>query len=225
MLGVANEEAAMRHIDLETWERREHYQLFSSMGFPYFGLTANVDLTAFRAAVKARGASFTVALMYVLSMAANAVPAFRQRIREGGVVEHEVVHPGTTILVSEDLFRFCLFVHDADWSAFAADAAQRIARVKERPSLGTELDRDELLYTTAIPWVSFTNCLHPVFLHGADSVPRIAWGKYFEDRGRLLMPLNIQVHHGLVDGIHAARFYEGVQAYLSDPEATLGGGA
>ena len=213
----------MRYIDLETWARREQFELFRAMGFPYFGLTANVDLTAFRPAVKARGASFTVALVYAIARAANAIPAFRQRIRGGAVVEHEIVHPASTILVSEDLFGFCTFAYAPGYDAFAADAAERIARVKEHRRLGEEPDRDDLLYMTAIPWVSFTGCLHPVFLSVSDSVPRIAWGRYYQDGERLLMPLNVQVHHGLVDGIHVGQLYEGVQAYLSDPDAVLGG--
>jgi chloramphenicol O-acetyltransferase len=28
---------------------------------------------------------------------------------------------------------------------------------------------------------------------------------------------NVQAHHALIDGIHAGRFYEKVQDYLSDP--------
>lgn len=212
----------MRRIDLETWPRREQFELFSAMGFPHFGLTANLDVTSFRPAVKAHGASFTVALVYVLARAANAIPAFRQRIREGAVVEHEIIHPASTILVSDDLFSFCTFAYARDYPTFVADAAERIARVKEHRGLGEEPGRDDLLYMTAIPWVSFTDCLHPVQLNVADSVPRIAWGKYYQDRERLLMPLNVQVHHGVVDGIHVGRFYESVQAYLSDPDAWLG---
>jgi chloramphenicol O-acetyltransferase type A len=37
----------MRSIDLRTWPRREHFQLYSSFDHPHFGLCANVDLTAF----------------------------------------------------------------------------------------------------------------------------------------------------------------------------------
>ncbi len=45
-----------------------------------------------------------------------------------------------------------------------------------------------------------------------DSNPRMSWGKYEEDfRGRLMMPLTIAAHHGLVDGIHIGRFYENVE--------------
>jgi hypothetical protein len=54
------------------------------------------------------------------------------------------------------------------------------------------------------------------------SIPRFAWGKYFREGGALKMPLSMQAHHGLVDGLHFGRFYELVQALLDDPASALG---
>jgi len=64
--------------------------------------------------------------------------------------------------------------------------------------------------------------MHPMHLHPADSVPRIAWGKFFEDGEFLKMPLGVQVHHALVDGVHMGRFYEKVQDYLHHSDVFLG---
>jgi chloramphenicol O-acetyltransferase type A len=75
---------------------------------------------------------------------------------------------------------------------------------------------------TAIPWVSFTSFMHPMHLHPADSVPRFAWGKFFEDGTLLKMPLSVQGHHALMDGIHMGRFYAEVQDYLDHPSLVLG---
>ena len=36
------------------------------------------------------------------------------------------------------------------------------------------------------------------------------------------MPLSVQVHQGLVDGIHVGRYYARVQDYLHDPGLVLG---
>jgi len=212
----------MRHIDLETWPRRDHFQHFSDFDYPHFSLCANVDLTTFHAAVKQRDLSFTVALVYVLARVANAVPEFRQRIRAGGVVEHEVVHPSVTILTEGDLFSFCQIDYVADFPAFAAGAAGRIARVKTNATLKDPPGRDDLLFMTAIPWVSFTSLMHPLRLHPADSIPRFAWGKFFRDGEIVKMPLSVQGHHALMDGIHAGRFYAEVQNALHQPGLFLG---
>ncbi len=212
----------MRQIDIKTWPRREHFKLFSAFDHPHLGLCANVDLTAFYPVVKRRGFSFTVAIVYVLTRAANAIPEFRYRIRGGEVVEHEIVHPSGTILVDEDLFTFCTFEYVEDFSEFAVRAAERIAYVREHPTLEDEPGQDDLLFMTSIPWVSFTSVMHPMHLDPADSVPRFAWGKFFEEGKFLKMPLGVQGHHALIDGIHIGRFYAEVQDYLQQPGVVLG---
>jgi len=212
----------MRNINLESWPRREHFKIFSAFDYPHFSMCANVDLTAFHPFVKQRGISFTVATVYVLARAANAIPEFRYRIRAGEVVEHEIVHPATTIPTGEDLFSFCTFDYIEDFSLFAARAAEQIAYVKEHPTLEDGPGQDDLLYMTAIPWVSFTSFMHPLRLHPADSVPRFAWGKFFEEGEFLKMPLSVQGHHALMDGIHMGRFYAEVQGYLQQPGVVLG---
>ena len=212
----------MRHINLETWPRREHFKVFSTFDYPHFSLCANVDLTAFYPFVKQRGISFTVATVYVLARAANAIPEFRYRIRAGKVIEHEIVHPSGTILTDDDLFTFCTFDYIENFAEFADRASKRIAYVKEDPTLKDEPGQDDLLFMTAIPWVSFTSFMHPLHLHPADSVPRFAWGKFFEDGEFLKMPLSVQGHHALMDGVHVGRYFAEVQGYFQQPGVVLG---
>ncbi len=212
----------MRQIDLETWPRREHFKVFSAFDYPHFSLCVNVDLTAFHPFVKQRGISFNAATVYVLARSANAVPEFRHRIRPDRVVEHEVVHPSITIPTMEDLFSFCTLEYSEDYSVFAAKAAERIAYVQEHTTLEDEPGQDDLLFMTAVPWVSFTSVMHPLRLYPADSVPRLAWGKVFEDGELLKMPLSVQGHHALMDGLHAGRFYAEVERHFRHPEIALG---
>lgn len=212
----------MRYIDMESWPRREHFELFSTFDQPHFGLCVNVDLTAFYPFIKQRGISFTTAIVYMIARAANVIPEFRYRIWEGKAVEHEVVHPSVTILYGEDLFSFCTIHYTEDFSEFAARAAERIAYVQEYPTLENGPEQDALLYMTAVPWVSFTSFDHPLFLNPADSMPRFAWGKFFGDRRLLQMPLSVHAHHALMDGIHVGKLYAEVQNYLHHPGSVLG---
>ncbi len=212
----------MLHIDLDTWTRREQFRVYSAFDHPHFGLCANVDLTAFRPFVKQRGFSFTLAIVYMLARAANAIPEFRCRLRPGEVVEHDIVHPSTTVLTKQDLFTFCTFDYVREYPSFAARAAAQIAYVQEHPTVENVPGKDDVLYMTAIPWVSFTSFMHPMHLESPDSVPRFAWGKYFEEGGRLKMPLAVQGHHALMDGIHIGRFYEHLQGMLDQPGGVLG---
>lgn len=212
----------MRYIDIDTWSRRTHFEFYRAFDHPHFGMCANVDLSTFYPRVKELDHSITTAIVYVISRAANAIPQFRHRIRADRVVEHDVVHPSTTILADDDLFSFCTFDYAEDFSDFTARAAETIAYFREHPTLEDEPGRDDLLFMTAIPWVSFTSFLHPLASHPPDSVPRFAWGKFLDDDGRRKMPLAVQAHHALMDGVHVGQFYAEVQEYLDHPDAVLG---
>ena len=212
----------MRYIDLQTWPRREHFKIYKDFDLPHFSLCANVDLTSFYPAVKQGSYPVTTAIVYVLARVANSISEFRYRIRAGQVIEHDVVHPSMTILTRDDLFSFCTFNYFENFQEFAARAAERIDYIQKHPTLEDEPGQDNLLFMTSIPWVSFTGLMHPIHLQPSDSVPRIAWGKFFDDSGSKKMPLSVQVHHALMDGIHVGKFYSEVQNILDHPDLVLG---
>ena len=211
----------MRQIDLDNWPRRAHYEFFRGFDHPHFSMCANVDVTEFSTYVKSQAISFSVGFVYLMARAANAIPEFRHRLREDGVIEHDVVHPSYTLLVDQDLFSFCTVPYRAVFSEFAALAAERIASFKNNPTM-ENTGGDDQLYMTALPWVSFTSFNHPMHYHPADSVPRLAWGKFFSQGGRQLMPLDVLGHHALMDGLHVGRYYTKVQDYLDNIGGVLG---
>ena len=207
----------MRKIDMDNWPRRAHYDLFRTMDFPHFSLTIRLDLTTFLPYIKQREDSITVCMMYLIAKAANRIPEFRYRIREDTVIEHEVVHPSVTVLTDDDLFTFCSVPYSEDFSDFAPRAAEQIVSARTNPSLDDSDWGDSLQYMTSMPWIHFTSMHHP----GAsvnDSVPRVAWGKYIQEGDSIKMPLNVQAHHALIDGLHVSRFFEHIQTYMDQPE-------
>ena len=212
----------MKTINLDGWPRRDHYLFFKEFEYPYFSLCADIDITNFLPLIKDRNISFTAAIMYLVARVANGVPEFRQRIRDEGPIEHEVVHPSATILSKDDLFTFCTAIYQENFLSFAAETQQEILRIKTEPSLEEKIKDDSMLFMTSIPWVSFTGFMHPVKLSPADSVPRFAWGKFREEGQKTVMPLSVQGHHALMDGLHAGLFYEEFQRLLDTPEQFYG---
>ena len=211
----------MSQMDMENWPRRAHYEFFRGFDHPHFSMCANVDVTEFCSYVKSHAISFTVGIVYLMARTANAIPEFRRRLREDGVIEHDVVHPSYTLLVGQDLFTFCTVPYQVDFSSFAAVAAEQIAAARADKAL-EDPGGDNLLYMTAIPWVSFTSFNHPMHYHPADSVPRFAWGKVFVQGERQLMPLDVLGHHALMDGLHVGRYYTKMQDYLDNIGSVLG---
>ena len=118
------------------------------------------------------------------------------------------------MLNEEEAFRFCSFPFSADYADFSVDAPALMERAKAASSMFDYQDQDDFLFLTGLPWISFTGVMHAAPTQTPDSVPRIAWGKYRRVEDRIMMPLNVQVHHALVDGIHVGRFYAQVEEIL-----------
>jgi chloramphenicol O-acetyltransferase type A len=78
-----------------------------------------------------------------------------------------------------------------------------------------ELKRDDLVYITCIPWISFTHLSHTINLKRDDAVARISWGKYYTSNDCVLLPCSVQVHPALADGLHVGRYVEKLQEHLN----------
>lgn len=207
----------MRIVDLQTWPRRAHYEMYRAFDFPHFSLCGMLEVSALQAwrakADPDRRASFSLAVSYVLTRVANALPEFRYRIRGEQVIEHERVDPSLTQLTDQEVFSFCRLRYVEDFGQFVALAAPVLIKVRQQATLDDE-GADDLLFLSNIPWVAFTAMQHPIHMHPVDSVPRLTWGKVMDGR----MPLGVQVHHGLMDGLHVGRYFEQVQDLLAEPQ-------
>lgn len=83
----------------------------------------------------------------------------------------------------------------------------------KNPTISDGEEPLSLLFISSLPWLSYTSLVQPVPIP-ADSNPRITWGKYFEQEGKILIPVSILCHHALVDGIHLSQFYDHLKERL-----------
>lgn len=213
-------------VDLETWARRDHYKLYRALDFPYFSVTVALDVTAWHAAITAAGLPFYPTLVHRVTAVANGLEAFRLRIRGERVVLHERLHPSFTVPWREDLFNFCTVPFEPDLDAFLARCEPAIAATKAADHLLLdEPGRDDMLFISCLPWLAFTGMTQVCDARSGDSFPRVVWGRLTQHGGRLSLPLNLQLHHALADGVHAARFVEHLEAALAAQAASLAPGA
>ena len=194
-------------INMEDYPRRDHFRYFCSLSNPFVSLTVPVDVTGLAAACKARSLSFYLTVIHAVANAANAVPQFRQRVRGDGIVQYDNCITSHIELLEDDTYCYCNLQHDeplADYfvkAEAARAAARRHATIEEDAA-----DAESMFFVSSLPWLHYTCLSEPT---GSDSNPRFSWGKYEADhRGRLMMPLSVTAHHGLVDGVHIARFYQ-----------------
>lgn len=209
-----------RDIPLETWPRRAALAHFRAMAQPAFSITAPVDVTGLRERAAAHGATPWLAYHHAALEAANDIDAMRQTLKGdgSGVREFETIHASTTVLRDDGSFGFLTLPRDPSLTAFAARAKPRLERVKRASGDLFAADdpgdvREEtLVHMTALPWMAFT-----AFTHArgrGDDRPKVAFGRFKQEGERLLMPVAIDVHHALCDGVHVGRFFARLQSNL-----------
>lgn len=211
----------MKYIDIENWKRKDHYNYFKQLDYPHFNICGNVDITNFYKYVKGNNIPFFISVLYTSTKTANSIKEFKYRIRGNNVIEHETVNPSFTVMTEGEVFSFCTSNFVDDFTMFKYNTLNQIEKVKNNISIEDEPGRDDLLYITSIPWISFTNITHPIQMKPVDSIPRISWGKYFEEGGKIKLPLSVQAHHALVDGIHVGQFFNNFQEILDNPTKYL----
>lgn len=205
-----------RKLDLATWNRREHFEFFTQFDEPYFGLVTEIDATEAYQYCKATKQPFFLFFHYQALRAVNEIEAFRYRISNKEVLIYDTIHLTTTILREDQTFSFSFIPYATHFETFKEEALKEIARVKQTSGLGlTEhTARLDAIHCTTVPWVQFTGITHPRLFRGTDSIPKFAFGKYYYKENRLLLPVNVNVHHGLMDGFHVGLYLELLQELL-----------
>lgn len=211
-----------RYIDTETWSRRHLFKLFKEYEDPSFNICAELDATQLLDFTRSRKLSFFVTYHFLSTKSANDIEPFRYRLHGERVLVHERVDAGAVLLLEDESFTFVYFDFEDDFGAFHERATAIIERARvEPPPLDARVDRDDLIYHSVIPWVSFTSISHARDSRRQNGIPKISFGKYRDVGGRMLMPVSVEVHHALMDGLHVGRYFERLQSYFKEPRAAL----
>jgi chloramphenicol O-acetyltransferase type A len=208
------------YLNLADWKRRGQYEFYRHYELPFFSVCRNVRVSGLhRAAREPGGPSFFLGSLYLSLCAANRQEEFRLRIRPEGVWRHDRIHGGSAVLRSNETFGFAYFEFLDDYKDFQTRGRAAIDRVEQNPDLLEPHDQnDAIIHYSVLPWIQFTAFTNARRLGTLDSVPKIVFGRYFESAGEIYMPVSVEVHHALVDGLHVARFFDDFEAELNHPE-------
>ena len=206
------------YLDFENWPRRGLFEFFIGYTNPYFNVCTRLDVTNFLAFVRGRDdLKVSLALHYFALRIANENESFRYRLKEGKVYVYDVVMGGTTVLLPSETFAYAYFEYQRDFEKFVRDMGSAVDEVRREGRLKPTM-RDDVIYHTTLPWFSFTSFAHARTGGRGESIPRIVFGKFIEENERVMMPISVEVHHALMDGIHVGRFLTGLEAALAQPE-------
>jgi chloramphenicol O-acetyltransferase type A len=211
-----------KYLDLENWARRELFEFFIGYSNPYFNVCVEVDVSGLVALVRNRPAvKFSQAIHYVALRVANEIEPFRYRLQDGKVFVYDVINGGTTVLLPNESFAYAYFDYQRDFEKFVSDMGKAVDDLRVAKSPLKPTTRDDVIYHTTLPWISFTSFAHARTQGRGDSIPRFVFGKFTQKGERLMMPFSVEVHHALMDGLHVGRYLSRLEEALADPETFI----
>lgn len=204
-----------RKIEFETWERRSTFEFFKDFEDPYFNITANLNVARLYDMCKSNDLAFSLAFLFYSLETANEIREFRRRLIGESVVEFDRVEATQTILNEDKTFSFSYYRWKDNVVEFVSEG--RVSRDKylSLKTFDVETDRLDLIYYSAFPWVSFTSFKHASRLNNRQTIPRMVFGKMFEENGSRKMPFSVEAHHAMMDGYHVGLYYETLQQKLN----------
>ncbi|MDD7885686.1 CatA-like O-acetyltransferase [Flavivirga sp. 57AJ16] len=204
----------MKIIDINTWNRKQHYEHFCGLKDPYFALTIPFNVTKAYRFSKESNKSFFAKYLHDCMKAINRVDNFRYRIKDGNVIDYSVIHASATIMRSNKTFGFSFIEYHDDLNVFIENIRMEKERIENSTDLYPPQNELNCIHCSAMPWLHFSGHKEPV--SGAlDSVPKIAFSKVSKVNNELMMYVSVHVNHALVDGYHVSLFSEKFQEYLS----------
>lgn len=205
-------------LDLDAWNRKEHFHFFSRMEDPFWGIVVEVEATKAYATAKELGITFFQYYLYQSLKAANQIENFRYRIENEQVYCYDVIHVSSTIGRADGTFGFSFIEYDAVLENFIKNTQAEISAVQNTPGLRFNEDakRIDTIHFSAIPWLYFTGLTHARSFSYRDSAPKISIGKFVKENNAMRMPVAIYVHHGLVDAYHVGQYVALFQQLLNE---------
>lgn len=215
----------MQKIDINNWNRAEHYEFFSNLKHPHYHICAEVDVTAIiEAKNKTSGHTrLSDIIYYAAARAANEIDEMRMRIVEGSPVIFDNIDMGFTYIPkNRELHANCVAEYNNDFKVTQKSIEE--ARNKSdifptlKPAGG---NRQDLFYFSIISGIHFTSVCNPWGKPKRDSVPRIIFGQISNEKGKKMMPVSVEALHSFIDGQHLTAFYDKMSRLCSEPKIYL----
>ncbi len=204
----------MEFLDIETWNRKLHFEHFKQLVDPYFAVTVEVDVTKAYQTAKEKEFPFFVLYLHACMKAINAIENFKYRITEDERIRiYDVIHASATIMRPDHTFGFSFINYSDSLSEFHQNFKKEKARILSTSALFSPINSDNCVYCSALPWINFTGHKEPKN-RKSDSITRLAFGKFIKKENNLKMPVSITVNHALVDGYHVGLFFDAFQKSL-----------
>ena len=209
------------YIDVDNWERKEHFEYYRTKIRCGYSCTVQLDVTKFLNQVKEKGFRFYPAFVYCVSKIVNSMKEFRMAVDKDGLPGYfDTSNPNMTIF-HEDKHTFSDMWTEyyPEFDKFYENTVNNMEKYKDTKGIKVRNDQpDNFFCISCVPWLSYTAYNTSVPGGEPNLFPIITFGKYTNVNGRYEMPFTINISHAAADGYHTSRFINDLQELLNTIE-------
>ena len=212
-------------INLDTWERKENYIWFTTKNRCKINMTMNVEVTNLVKKIKEKKIRCYPTFTYIVSRVINEHDEFKMAYDEDeNLGVWDVVHPRYPIFHDSDKRISILWTeYSEDFKIFYDRFIEDIKQFGEKRSMCAKgLFPPNCFDMSSLPWSSFNSFDCPPTQDTVWLPPFVMVGRFFEDNGKILLPVSMSVHHAVCDGYHVSKFFSEFQELSEKVDEWMG---
>ena len=196
----------------EESSRAEAFRLWMSSPVPMVTLTKTFDVSRLVTVSRRTGMKFTMLMCWCIGKAASRIDEFYLLPEDGRLFRYDRLAINIVVQNIKGGINLCDVPFSYDLAQFNTDY-QQITCQAATTCQSTALDDYMIVGTSALPQTEL-DCIVNQY-SGRYNNPFLAWGRYRKHLFKTTLPISLQFHHSQMDGGHAAKFLQYLQAEIN----------
>ena len=191
--------------------RQEAFNLWMSSPMPMVTLVKTLDVTKLLRYSKKHGMSFNMLLCWCIGKAATTIGEFYVLPEQGRLYRYDCLAINVIVNNKENGINSCDIPYTDDLDHFNSDYMTKTQSVSQ--NCESSFQEDAMVIGTSAMTATELDCIVNQYTDQFCN-PMVMWGKYRKGWFKTTLPISFQFHHVQMDGGHAARFLERLQAVI-----------
>lgn len=197
--------------DLNTWKRGQMFYYFSKMAPTGWSVTVKTDITQFKKVLDEKGIKFFPAYLWLVTKNLSAQPEFTTAYSDGKLGYYDTLTPLYASFHDDDkTFSLMWTEFSESFDDFLNSYLENQRKYSDNKGVLCQPGTPPLnAYTVScVPWISFEHFAVHSYENKPYFFPSVEAGKFYEENGKILMPVSVTCHHATTDGYHVSKFLE-----------------
>ncbi|MBR5277518.1 MAG: chloramphenicol acetyltransferase [Bacteroidaceae bacterium] len=199
----------MKEINPKTTSRAYAFEMWMQAPMPMVTFFKRLDVSRLVKISRRKGLKFNMLMCYCIGRAATAVKEFYMLPVDEKLMQYDTIAVNTIVANCKGEVSSCDIPFSADLQQFNSDYLRLTKQVADS-CIDHDLSQSSMVIgTSALAKYEIDGAVG--MYSGIFNNPFLIWGRYKRSWLKTVLTVSFQFHHTQMDGMHAARFLDGLQ--------------